>query len=163
MMSGMGLRLALTFEGDDVLDRTLERFELGVQSAEPVFDALGDALVTANRRQFSSEGAYGSGGWDPLSPKYAAWKATRYPGQPILQATGTMMESVTERPMGVEAIEAQFAVFGTGVEYAAYHQQGTPQMPQRRIVELPESVRRGFVKGLQEWLVQGTVSPISVD
>lgn len=44
---------------------------------------------------FASRGASGRGGtWKPLSPSYAEWKARRYPGMPILQASGAMKESL---------------------------------------------------------------------
>jgi hypothetical protein len=31
--------------------------------------------------------------WARLNPRYAAWKAQHYPGQPILRATGTMLDA----------------------------------------------------------------------
>lgn len=151
----MGARISFEFYGDVQLDRTLERFEWGAQDASPAFEAIGDSLARAERNQFRTEGIYGSGGWDPLSPAYAAWKAKNYPGRPILQLSGDLMESLTVRPFGIDVVEAQFAVFGSGVEYGAFHQRGTDLMPRRRPVELPETLRRRWIAILQRWLVHG--------
>ena len=151
----MPARISFEFYGDVQLDRTLERFELGVRDASPAFEKIGDSLARAERQQFRSQGAYGSGGWAPLSPRYAAWKARHYPGRPILQRSGDLMESLTVRPFGVDIVESQFAVFGSGVDYGLYHQQGTDSMPRRRPVELPETLRRRWVQIMQRWIVHG--------
>lgn len=153
----MPTRIQFSFLGEDTIDRRLERFELGAQNAAPAFDKMGNSLVLAEQKQFKSEGGYGSAGWAPLSAAYAARKRREVGNKPILVYSGTLKKGLTHRPFPVEAVEAQFAVFGTDLDYALYHQHGTPRMPARPVISLPESVRQQWVKILQRWLVTGSV------
>lgn len=153
----MAVTFSLQFAGEDVVSRTLERFADRSDDASPAFRAIADAFAAFERRQFESEGVAGTGSpWAPLSPRYAAWKARRYPGQPILVATGALRRSLTERPLGVERIGSDYAELGSEVAYGRFHQQGDG-VPQRRPVDLPESERRDMVKVLQRWIVTGKV------
>lgn len=149
------MRMAFAFYGDVQLDRELVRFSDRVGDARPAWEAMARSFREVQARQFNSEGSFGSGGWAPLSPAYAAWKAKRYPGKPILVRTGALKESLTRRPFGVEELEEQFMVIGSDVEYGAYHQSGGGNLPRRRPVELRESTRRHWVTILQRHLVSG--------
>lgn len=151
------IRFTFSVEGETQIDRTLARFADNVGDASPLWDKLADRFVSIERRQFKSEGAYGSGGWAALSPRYAAWKARAYPGKPILEREGNLVESLTRRPLGVEVIEAGFMVLGSGIDYGRYHQAGGGNLPQRRPVELPESERRSWVRLIQRFIVTGNV------
>lgn len=155
----MPVRLSFSFYGDQQVDRTLERFSDAVEDARPAWDAMADRFAAAERRQFATEGRAASGGWAPLSPRYAAWKARRYPGKTILRRSDDLWRSLTQRPLGVEVIEPRFAMFGSAVPYGAYHQHGSGRLPRRRPVEFTEAERREWVKILQRWIVTGRVSP----
>jgi phage gpG-like protein len=68
--------------------------------------------------------------WAKLSPGYAAWKDKKYPGQPILRATGKMEDT------------AKIVPYRTGFNvnttpYGAYHQFGTRKMPARPWMGIP--------------------------
>lgn len=156
----MGILLTFDFYGDTQLERTLDRFANNVEDATPAWDAIADRLVHVERRQFASEGKSSSGGWAPLSPKYAAWKAQHYPGQPILQREGHLVRSLTRRPLGIERIEPQEAWLGSAVTYGAYHQRGAGNLPRRRPIELTEDERRTWVKILQRFIVTGQAPTI---
>lgn len=151
------LRFTFTIEGETQIDRTLARFADNVGDARTLWDKLATRFASVERRQFASEGGYGSGGWPALSPKYAAWKARHYPGKPILEREGNLRASLTERPFGVEVIEAGFMVLGSGIDYGRYHQAGGGRLPQRRPVELPESERRTWIRLIQRYVVTGKV------
>lgn len=153
----MAVRFTFTVEGETQIDRTLARFADNVTDAVPLWDKLADRFASVERRQFDSEGAYGSGGWPALSPAYAAWKARAYPGKPILRRTDELYNSLTRRPFGVEVIEPGFMVVGSGIDYGRFHQAGDPPLPQRRPVELPESERRHWVRLIQRFIVTGNV------
>ena len=154
----MAVRLTLSIEGEKQIDRTLARFAENVNDATDLWDTLADRFAAAERRQFDSEGAYGSGGWTPLSPAYGAWKARNYPGKPILQRTGELMEGLTSRPFGIEVLLPGSMVVGSGTAHGKYHQAGGPNLPQRRPVELPESERRTWVKLMQRFILTGRAS-----
>jgi len=152
-----GMRFRFEVEGEVQIDRTLTRFADNIGDASALWDALADRFAAMERRQFDSEGAYGSGGWQALSPAYAAWKARLYPGKPILERTGDLRESLTQRPFGIEVITPQSLTVGSGIDYGRYHQSGGPNLPQRRPVEFPESERRHWVRLIQRFIVTGRV------
>lgn len=150
------VRFTLTIDGDEEIDRTLAAYTTRVQDLRPLFATLADRFATVEAGQFASQGALGSGGWAPLSPAYAAWKARRYPGAGILHRTGTLAASLTTRPFGVEDITRDQAVFGTRVPYAGYHQAGTDRMPPRPPIQFPDSEKRAWVTAIQRFLHDGS-------
>jgi phage gpG-like protein len=152
----VGVRMSFDFYGDVQLDRTLERFAESVADATPAWEKMADRFVRVERRQFASEGAYGSGGWAPLSPRYAAWKAAHYPGKPILRRTDDLWRSLTTGP-AIRVITPSMMIVGSDVAYGRYHQRGGPKLPRRRPVEFPEAERREWVKILQRFIVTGKV------
>lgn len=145
--------LAFDFYGDEQVTRTLEAIEDRIADAREAFDAMGDRLQSAEIRQFDSEGAYGSAGWSPLSPDYAAWKARHYPGAPILVRTGELRKDLTQRPFSIDVVDYRMALFGSAVSYGRFHQNGTDRMPRRRPIELPNSEREAWVKVMQRWVM----------
>jgi phage gpG-like protein len=77
------------------------------------------------------------GGWAPLSPRYAAWKARRW-GQHlgILELSLRLRGSLQwlGRDIGPEGIfrpGPSSVEIGTEVEYGRYHMRGTKRMPAR--------------------------------
>lgn len=151
------MRFTFSIEGETQIDRTLLRWAEGVEDATDLWDALADRFASIQKRQFRSEGDYGSGGWQALSPAYAAWKARAYPGKTILRRTDALYNSLTRRPFGVEVIEPSRMAVGSGIDYGRLHQAGGGSLPQRRVVELPESERRHWVNLIQRFIVTGQV------
>lgn len=151
----MPTTFTLSFYGEEQVSRTLLRYQQGALDMRPAWERLARRFQRNERQQFASEGAYASGGWAPLSPAYAAWKARHYPGKPILERTGALKASLTERPFGIEVLETGFMVVGSHVDYGAYHQRGGGRLPRRRPVELPEAERREWVRIIQERIVRG--------
>jgi phage gpG-like protein len=149
----MPLRLSLEVFGEKVIDRTLADLADRGTDLSPAFEAVADEFIEAERRQFATEGGFGSGGWAPLSPAYGAWKARHYPGKPILQREGDLWRSLTQGP-AVRVIKSDYLALGSDVEYGKYHQAGDG-VPRRRPVELPESTRRTMVKLMQRFVVTG--------
>ena len=152
----MPTSLVIDFPGDGLVlvNRQLERFAVGMASLEVPFEAMAQLFAGDMKDQFDSEGASASGGWKELSPAYAEQKLIKFPGKPILQATGKLVESLTSTPLGVQVIGPQEMKIGTDVPYANYHQAGTKHMPARPPIALNAEQRTGFVKVLQEYLVR---------
>src|SRR3954471_23324396 len=151
----MAVRMRLEFYGEAQLDRTLARFSDNIGDARPAWEALATRFARVEARQFASEGAYGSGGWAPLSERYAEWKERHYPGKPILERSGTLLHSLTVRPFPIEVLDASSMTIGSDVDYGEYHQAGGDRLPRRRPVELPDSERRTWVRLLQRFIVTG--------
>lgn len=117
-------------------------------------------VEVVNKRQFTQQGTAETGGrWAPLSPPYARYKAKRRPGRPILVFDGDLRDSMIRPRAGVwETWDSGFVV-GTAVDYAIYHQQGTPRMPARPLLGSPRKRdTQQMAKILQRWIVEGTVS-----
>ena len=68
--------------------------------------------------------------WAQLSKDYAAWKSKKYPGQPILRATGRMQDTAKIVPY-----QSGFNVNTTN--YGGYQQFGTERMPARPWMGIP--------------------------
>ena len=69
--------------------------------------------------------------WAQLTPKYASWKAKRFPGEPILRQTGLMQDIAYIRTKG-----NVFLVRST--DYGKYHQFGTSMMAARPWMGVPD-------------------------
>jgi phage gpG-like protein len=101
-----------------------------------VFEWAKHELEKANAENFAL-GGLPSGGWAPLSPRYAAWKSVHFPGSPVMVQTGELFRSLTSLTNSAETITPTSASFGTTVEYAKFHQYGTRKMPARTIIFCP--------------------------
>lgn len=150
----MPTNIKLEFWGDVQLDRSLADIEDQTLDLRPVFEALADRFADLELRQFETEGRFGGSGWPALSPTYARWKATHYPGKTILRRTDDLFASLTSRPFGVEVLEPQTMVIGSDVDYGAFHQRGEGQKL-RRPVELPETERVAWVRAIQRFIMTG--------
>lgn len=149
----MPTRITFEFWGDVQVDRTLAGIEARAQEVTPAWEQVAESFLRAERRQFSSEGGYGSGGWPALSPAYAAWKQRHYPGRKILERTGALKASLTDGP-DVRVIGPQRMWIGSGVDYGLFHQRADG-VPRRRPIELPESLRVRWVRIVQRFIVTG--------
>ena len=69
--------------------------------------------------------------WARLTPRYASWKNERYPGNPILRATGLMQDSAYIFTRG-----NKFIVRST--DYGADNQFGTPGRAARPWMGVPD-------------------------
>jgi phage gpG-like protein len=146
----------LRFEvfGDEQIERELLRFSAYVGSAQPAFREMADRMREQIGEQFATEGQRGSGGWAPLAESTLAAKAAAGLDSHILQATHSLLESLTE-PGGdhIEEISDEHLLFGSRNPYGSFHQKGTSRMPARKPVDFTELDRRGLVQILQRFLV----------
>lgn len=160
------MELRLEIFGDVQLSRDLLRFRERGMDMRPVFHNLADDFLDIETRQFESEGRYASGGWQPLTPDYLAWKVRHDLDPRILHATLAMRNSLTVRgaPGQVRRITRDEMFVGTdvrskrGFPYPAVHQNPKRSpLPRRRPVELREADRDNWVKQVQYYLVYGLV------
>jgi phage gpG-like protein len=142
--------------GGHVFQRAFTRFVSDLSDLTPLWDKLADALRDSTRRNFATEGASSGARWHPLSPRYGTWKAKHYPGQPILQRSGVMMESLVNDGHGsiYERRPAAMA-WGTSVPYAKYHQTGTTRgLPARPIIRLTDADQDDMTKLVHRHLLE---------
>lgn len=116
-----------------------------------VFEEARVYLETAYASNFASRGGE-VGGWAP----YGAWSVRA--GQPAaLVRTGRLMESLTSLRGAPNDIGPKSATFGTDVPYAGFHQDGTREMPMRKVVFEPV----GFAEFLANRVADHVVSDYS--
>lgn len=147
-----GIRFTISVDGEVQIDRMLSRFGNAMDDFRPFFKDAEERLEWATSMQFENEGRR-SGGWRPLSPRYAAWKLARHGSRPLMQLSSELKDSF--RTVRMTALE--FA-WGTQVGYAMFHQRGTSKMPQRKLIDLTEDDRRSLMKALQFNLVKAIKS-----
>ena len=107
----------------------LQGIQDAIKDLRPAADALFAVFTDFMAKRFDSEGAYAGQTWTPLSPGYAKWKATHYPGQTILRLTDRMYGSLTSRTGDtLFRVTTKRFEFGTRVPYAKKHQRGLDGM-----------------------------------
>lgn len=111
---------------------------------KPVFRVARGELEQANRENFAT-GGLPVGGWAPQDVNDGT--NVRGYGWPILRRTGRLFSSLTNLRGAPNDMGRNSAVFGTNVEYAKFHQQGTDDMPRRLVVFEPSmfAERLGFI------------------
>lgn len=82
---------------DSDAERDIRIISTALSDLRPFWPLVVPLVTGWWKRQFSSEGGFAGFRWQPLSPAYAAWKASRYPGRGILHATG-QTKSAASRP-----------------------------------------------------------------
>jgi len=130
------------------LSGMLGEIQAAARNIRPALPAIVAVVKRQFAHQFESEGARSpSGRWQPLSPRYAAWKARRHPGAKILERTGALKRSLTSYGAGSIVTYGANSVFiGSSMPYGPYHQTGTRNMPRRAPIEPTD-------RDVKEWVV----------
>jgi len=139
------------------LDRKLEKMALRAGSWLPLVPEAQNKLRLANIENFASNGLP-SGGWSPLSPQYAGWKAIRFPGAPPMVRTGKLFSSLANLNNTAARATNDSFEFGTTVSYAKFHQMGTEKMPKRQVVFVPRGFAEWLGSSYAKWVVEGEIS-----
>ena len=145
------MRLNIDADGNRIVARELMRMAGRSVDASPAMDAVIEGLYASNRKQFDSEGKHGSGGWKKPSDDWIAEKSRRGLDSRTEQATLELRESLTERGGANFAIARSDGVqFGTTVPQAKW-----AKARGNVLVQPTEGERRGFVKIVQRWVIEG--------
>lgn len=145
----------IEIDTDKVEDR-LDEMKKRVKKMKPVFYWARRELENRYAANFAANGLP-SGGWSPLSPKYASWKSMNIPGAPIMVRTGKLFRSVTELENSrLSVITDSRAEFGTDVEYAKFHQYGTNKMAKRRVIFTPVGFTQDLAGVITKYITHGT-------
>lgn len=114
----------------------LERMAVQSKNFVPVFNFARSELRKANAANFTANGLP-VGGWVPPEEE-RAWT-------PLIES-GKLFRSLTSLQGSPNEVNPLYAIFGTKVEYAKFHQYGTREMPKRKVVFEPV----GFAKRVGE-------------
>lgn len=150
------MRFTYTVDGVEEFNRGFNRITAYISDFTSLWPEVAKEFYGIEREQFDSIGAKGaSGKWAALSKAYAVYKAKKYPGKPILQATGSLFASMT----GFDAADSIFRptatdlTIGTQREGAIYHQRETSRMPMRKVIDMTDDGKRRLQKAIQKGLV----------
>lgn len=159
----MSVRIGYSVAGVDRADGRLTGLEEAARDLTMAFLRIQESFEEEERKQFETEGAYGSGGWAPLTDRYRAWKEKKYPGMPILTLKGPLGDSLTDEfaPGAVRRILPGMAEFGSSIAYGRAHQDGVPSrnLPARPPLEmLPGTKRRWTLIIRAEIMAQAAVA-----
>lgn len=155
-MRNFNLRLDVDESGLEGTEEELRDMRQRARNLKPVFEKAGLALRKYTKSNYLSNGLE-VGGWSPLSPKYAAWKATRFPGAPPMVRTGRLFNSVAVVGPEIDAHDTWATYSVEGVEYAKFHQYGTTKMPKRQILFAPELWTKEIAEMAADFVANGTI------
>lgn len=123
----------------------LDNMEGRASNFKPVFWYAQKELEKANAANFTSSGLP-VGGWAPRTQVYA-W--------PLMIRTGKLFSSLTNLRGAPNEIGRNSATFGTNVEYAKFHQNGTRNMPKRLIVFNPPLFEKRLANVAADYVSDG--------
>lgn len=113
-------------EGIPRVRKNLRRVGEKVGDSRPFFEKMyKEGFLEGMSETFANENR---GRWEPLTPKYRAWKRKKgYPDR-IGVRTGAMRDSLTTKgaPNAVLKISGNSAQFGTSVKYAHFFHRRRP-------------------------------------
>lgn len=139
--------IRIVLDGVDEAVKSLKAMAERLKNLRPAWQTVLAYLRRASEAQFATEGARSGSRWQPLSLAYAARKARRYPGQPILRASDAVFRSLVDRTAdSIIEIEPQSLTYGTSRFYARFHQRGMGRNPRRQILAVTEQDRREIQK-----------------
>lgn len=147
--------------GKEVFVRWFNRFSDLVKDWRPAFEQIHANYVQVTRRNFKSQGYPHR--FKALSPAYRAWKQKHFPGKPILQRSGGLMDSMLGRGQStrqhtVKDIKKLSAEFGTTLAYALAHQDGVPgRLPKRPPLQLQDRNMVFWSRIIHEWAYREAV------
>lgn len=143
--------LRLQVNGTQQVERKLHIAADHVSDFSPAFRDIKNSFIRYQRQEFATEGAYGGYAFAPLTPKYAKWKAKHHPGKRILEIGGDLRKSMTS---GLQvAMSPRRMIMRSDSTIAGFHQDGTSKMRARKMVAVPKSEKRDWVRFLQRHIV----------
>lgn len=148
------MRVDLELLGEKQVSRTLLRYgNRGADMSTPL-RRVADKITEWNEDQFRTQGARGSGGWDALAESTVEAKGHDV----ILIDSGDLYNDVTSISNWI--ITDSFAHLQLPDEthrIGMFHQLGTVNMPQRRVIDLTEMDKRDIMRTLMMYLRSGVI------
>lgn len=152
------IQLTIESYGEQIVNRTLTRFEGEFENPRHTLEAIGMMLREAVEKQFDTEGRHASGGWPALAQSTKERKAQLGLDPHILRATDRLRQALIRKfdPEHVEHVAGDSLTFGATVPYGVYHQSSQPRkrLPYRPPVALSQEDKRSIVKTVQRQMIE---------
>lgn len=147
----MRLQVRMEYENGEIEDFVKEA-KRRTQDYRPVFKKIREDLEEIWSNNFLVNGLESGAKWDALDPEYAAWKAKNDPNPMMMRSGKTLFRSLRNLKGKPNTIRKNYAVFGTDVPYAKFHQMGTSKMPRRQIVFDPRGANDKWGKWAVDYI-----------
>lgn len=135
--------------GEQRFIRGFSRVSIDIKDMKEPFGIIYEDFKIREQRIFKAQGKPEA--WESLSDIYGMWKAINHPGLPIMVLTGALKKALTKgEGTAIKDIKKQSARFGTSLPYAHRHQEGI-DMPQRKIIQLTEIIKKAWSKIIHRW------------
>lgn len=149
-------QLSFEIAGEDKILKTIDGIGERVKDFSPAFENISQDFYRLMKQQFTI-GGYTP--WQPLTDKYAAWKARVAPGQPIMVLFGGMRDSLTTQTArgSINNISPRELKIGTsttsknGYHYPYAHQHGLGNNPVRKVIEVPVGTASKWVRMIRDY------------
>ena len=109
-------------EGLDEAIAELREIQANAKDATPIMQEIAAGAASEMQKNYQGGRTSQGGAMKPLSKAYAARKAKRFPGKPILRATDKMFQSIAWNA------GSNFAEAGPTDEKARYHASPEPRV-----------------------------------
>lgn len=148
-------------EGVEETDRKLAAFELQLRDLRPFWPTVKRMWRGWMTEQFASQGAFFGDPWAPLSARYAAIKAVKFPGRGILVAEGDLKRGSINPEWRATSDDLKLEIKwnkGGKLLDPDWHQRGNTQgMPARPILpvgdDLPAPLERQLEHATSEYVL----------
>lgn len=131
------IAISVRIDGDEALNRVLDGWTRKIEDWQPAWRQIVLDHRETSMLQFVGDGRVdGLSRYAPLSPRYARWKARRYPGRPILTASGRLQRETTGAKTTLTKTRLEIRI---PTPYAIFHQRGTSKMPARPVLRLAQN------------------------
>jgi len=148
---GAGGGVSLTLRPPiEFIQRQSGAFRRHLRNLEPLWDRFKPIMSEIESKRFDEEGP----GWAALKESTIRQKAAAGYPLDILIRTGDLRDSLVEEGRAAKTSAMQME-WGSDVSYAGYHQDGTPKMAQRKVIEIEDvEGRRKLERAMVGWINQ---------
>lgn len=150
------VNFSVEIAGNTQLDHAFRQFAARLRDFSVVWPDVAEVLREIIAETFDTEGTSGGQAWQPLTPRYAAWKRRKVGNKPIEELSGALRASLTRKNArgSVETYTATELTLGSSLRYARVQHTGNRRLPARPLLRLTESDKRRMVKAVQTLLIQ---------
>lgn len=145
--------------GDKHLINTMNSWAMRAGHAMPAYEAQHEYAMSVVDEQFETEGASGAHGpWDDWIEGSRSAKES----SSLLDRTGALRRSLTDAndPNHRFIMTRTGWAMGTTLIYMQFHQTGTKNMKQRRVIDFTFQNRQVMVEILHQWITRAGLTPV---
>lgn len=159
--------LQIKVDGLEGIQNKMKVVEAEIKDFTSVFHLIADDFRRTEKYKFEAEGAYdGAKKWEALSPKYAERKQKEVGHKKILEYSGKLKKSLTNKGDANHTLiikptkmEIGTRVKVKGWNLARLHHHGTRRLPERKIIELTDVMVKRWTdlmfRGIRQTLAGG--------